>query len=49
MKLDESRNQVVIGKWEKDISAGGCHLTEKDKEAAHVKFILILENLVHEP
>lgn len=31
MKLDESRNQVMIGKWEKDISAGGCHLNEKDK------------------
>ena len=31
IKLDEQRNQVVIGKWEKDISAGGCHLNEKDK------------------
>jgi hypothetical protein len=29
MKLDEGKNQVVIGKWEKDISAGGCHLNEK--------------------
>jgi hypothetical protein len=28
MKLDEGKNQVVIGKWEKDISAGGCHLNE---------------------
>jgi hypothetical protein len=38
MRLDEQRNQVVIGKWEKDISAGGCHLNEKDKEAAQVQF-----------
>ena len=29
MILDEGKNQVVIGKWEKDISAGGCHLNEK--------------------
>lgn len=49
MKLDEQRNQVVIGKWEKDISAGGCHLNEKDKEAAHVRFVFISENLVDEP
>lgn len=26
MRLDDVRNQVMIGKWEKDISAGGCHL-----------------------
>jgi hypothetical protein len=49
MKLDEQRNQVVIGKWEKDISAGGCHLNEKEKEAAHVIFVIILENVVDEP
>jgi hypothetical protein len=48
MKLDEQRNQVVIGKWEKDISAGGCHLNEKDKEAAQVLFAFILENMVDE-
>jgi hypothetical protein len=29
MRLDDLKNQVVIGKWEKDISAGGCHLNEK--------------------
>ena len=45
MKLDESRNQVVIGKWEKDISAGGCHLTEKDNEAAHVRFLICFREL----
>jgi calpain len=25
-KLDESRNAVAVGKWEQDISGGGCHL-----------------------
>lgn len=27
-KLDENRNAVLIGKWEHDISGGGCHLYE---------------------
>ena len=27
-KLDENFNDVVIGKWEQDISDGGCHLYE---------------------
>ncbi len=48
MKLDETRNQVVIGKWEKDISAGGCHLNEKDKEPVNVIIQVILENMVYE-
>jgi len=26
IKLDETKNQVAIGRWEKDITAGGCHL-----------------------
>lgn len=48
-RLDEQRNQTVIGKWQKDISAGGCHLNEKDSEPAHVTFLLILENLGQQP
>lgn len=32
----------MIGKWETDISAGGCHLNEKDKQAAHVSVCYIL-------
>jgi hypothetical protein len=31
VKLDDYKNQVAIGKWEKDITAGGCHLNEKEK------------------
>ena len=34
LRLDEAKNQVAIGRWEKDISAGGCHLNEKEKEAS---------------
>jgi len=26
--LDETKNAVLIGKWETDISDGGCHLYE---------------------
>jgi len=26
VKLDEAKNAVLIGKWDKDISDGGCHL-----------------------
>jgi hypothetical protein len=48
MRLDEQRNQVVIGKWEKHISAGGCHLNENDKEAAQVGFVMISENMINE-
>lgn len=40
LKLDEGKNQVVIGKWEKDISAGGCHLNEKEKEPSQVEIYL---------
>lgn len=36
IKLDEPKNQVAIGKWEKDITAGGCHLNEKEKEPSQV-------------
>lgn len=43
LKLDEGKNQVVIGKWEKDISAGGCHLNEKEKEPSQVKKYLFRE------
>lgn len=32
VRLDDTKNQVAIGKWEKDITAGGCHLNEKEKE-----------------
>ncbi|CAD8158986.1 unnamed protein product [Paramecium octaurelia] len=31
-KLDETKNQVHIGKWEQDISDGGCHLYEDPYE-----------------
>lgn len=43
IRLDDSKNQVMIGKWEKDISAGGCHLNEKEKEASHVIMPLFRE------
>lgn len=43
VKLDEQKNQVVIGKWEKDITAGGCHLNEKEKEPSQVYFSLFRE------
>ena len=36
IRLDETKNQVAIGKWEKDITAGGCHLNEKEKEPSQV-------------
>lgn len=49
MRLDDVRNQVMIGKWEKDISAGGCHLNELEKEASQVNIQFISENMVHEP
>lgn len=29
VRLDDNKNQVAMGRWEKDISAGGCHLNEK--------------------
>jgi len=29
LRLNDVKNQVAIGRWEKDISAGGCHLNEK--------------------
>lgn len=31
-KLDENKNAVLIGKWEHDISDGGCHLFEDPYE-----------------
>ena len=49
VRLDDNRNQVVIGKWEKDITAGGCHLNEQEKEVSQVIFIFMIENLVNEP
>jgi len=30
-RLDEHTNAVLIGRWEKDLSAGGCHLYDKEK------------------
>lgn len=38
----------MIGRWEKDITAGGCHLNELEKEASQVKLFLNLENMVFE-
>ena len=49
VRLDDVRNQVMIGKWEKDISAGGCHLNELEKEASQVIVSYNVENLVNEP
>ena len=43
VRLDDSKNQVCIGHWEKDISAGGCHLNEKEKEASHVPLLISRE------
>ena len=43
IKLDEPKNQVAIGKWEKDITAGGCHLNEKEKEPSQVLIKLFRE------
>ena len=40
VRMDDVRNQVMIGKWEKDISAGGCHLNELEKEASQVFLLL---------
>ena len=42
-QLNEDYNAVVIGKWEKDLSAGGCHLSEREKEASHVNHHLLRE------
>jgi hypothetical protein len=33
----------MIGRWEKDISAGGCHLNEKDREPSQVDYELFRE------
>lgn len=41
-RLDESTNAVLIGKWEKDLSAGGCHLYEKEKETSQVNSLINL-------
>jgi len=43
VRLDDGKNQVQIGHWEKDITAGGCHLNEKEKEASQVTFPLFRE------
>jgi len=31
-RLDESKNAVLVSKWEQDVSDGGCHLYEDEKE-----------------
>ena len=31
-KLEENKNQTLVGKWELDINAGGCHLYEEKYE-----------------
>ena len=31
-RLDEAKHQVLIGRWETDISDGGCHLYEDPYE-----------------
>ena len=43
VRLDDGKNQVQIGHWEKDITAGGCHLNEKEKEASQVIFLSFRE------
>ena len=43
-KLDEHTNSVLIGRWEKDLSAGGCHLYDKEKEPQvhHLSYLAYL-------
>jgi len=36
IRLDETKNQVIIGRWENEVTTGGCHLNEKEKEASQV-------------
>ena len=49
--MDEAKNSVIIGKWEQDISDGGCHLYEDpfEKELSlrtwtmNPKFLLVFK------
>lgn len=53
--MDEKRNAVLIGKWDNDISGGGCHLYEDpfEKDAGlktwslNPKFLLEFEEGVN--
>jgi len=42
IRLDDSKNQVIIGRWE-EITAGGCHLNEKEKEPSQVIHFIFRE------